>query len=187
MMASLGTLFNKTQKRLLTLLFVNPEESFYTNELVRAVGTGTSTVTKELKRFNTMGLFATKKVGNQIHYQANQDCPVYEEMKSLVRKTFGVTDSFKEALAPISNKINKAFIYGSFADGTENSVSDIDLMVVSDQLTYTDVIDHIDHLSEDLMRTINPTLYTTNEFNDRLNKKHYFLSKVMKRPRIDLI
>ncbi len=186
-MSTLGHIFNKTQRRLMTLLFTNPNESFYTTELVQLVGTGTSTVTNELKQFRKSGILTTKKVGNQIHYQANTNSPIYRELKSLVRKTFGVTESFKEALYPIHDKIDKAFIYGSFANGTENAESDIDLMVITDKLRWEDVIDHIDYLGEELMRNINPTIYTKAEFKEKLDNDHYFISKVMDRPQIELI
>ncbi len=186
-MATLDHIFNKTQRRLMSLLFMNPDKSFYTNELIQLIGTGTSTVTNELKQFRESGILAIEKKGNQIHYQVNVNSPIYPELKNLVKKTFGLTELFKEALSPVRDKINKAFIYGSFASGTENAQSDIDLMIVTDQLSWEQVIDHIDGLDEEIMRNINPTIYSTKEFNEKLDHDHYFISKVMSRPQIELI
>ena len=186
-MATLDHVFNKTQRRILTLIFNNLGESFYTNELIRMVDTGSNAVCKELKRFKKSGILTADKRGNQVHYQANQNSPIYKELYSLIRKTFGISEPFKEALLPIKDKIERAFIYGSFASGTENAESDIDLMVVTDELKWEEIIDHVDHLSEELMRSINPTIYNTKEFNERLSSDHYFIKKVMARPHIELI
>ncbi|MCY4420858.1 MAG: nucleotidyltransferase domain-containing protein [Gammaproteobacteria bacterium] len=186
-MATLDHVFNKTQRRILTLIFNNPGESFYTNELIRMVDTGSNAVSKELKRFKQSGILTAEKRGNQVHYQANQNSPIYKELYSLIRKTFGISEPFKEALLPIKDKIERAFIYGSFASGTENAESDVDLMVVTDELKWEEIIDHVDHLSGELMRSINPTLYTTTEFSERLSSDHYFIRKVMDRPRIELV
>ena len=61
------------------------------------------------------GLLVTFRQGNQQHYRANTESPVYQELLSIVRKTFGVADVIREALEPLDSSIQLAFVYGSMA------------------------------------------------------------------------
>jgi uncharacterized protein len=67
--------------------------------------------------------------GRQTYFQANPRSPIFEELRGLVRKTFGLTYVLQEALEPIADRIDLAFVFGSVANGTEDSSSDVDLMV----------------------------------------------------------
>jgi hypothetical protein len=128
-------LFTKTQQQLLRLLFGQPEKSFYSKELVDRAEIGTGTVLRELEKRSKAGLVTVKKIGNQKHYQATPASPVFEELKGIVRKTFGLADSMRRALEQFKEIIKVAFIYGSVAKKSDTAGSDIDLMLISDQLT----------------------------------------------------
>ncbi len=88
-------LFTATQQRVLGLLFGEPDRSFYTSELIGRLGAGSGAVQRELKRLAESGLVTVKRIGNQKHYQANPDSPVFEELCGLVRKTVGLAGSGK--------------------------------------------------------------------------------------------
>lgn len=128
-------LFTKTQQQVLRLLFGQPGRSFYANEIVRYAGLGISTVQRELARLSEVGLLSVTRQGNQKHYQANVASPIFEELRGIVVKTFGVADVLKEALLPMADKIQLAFIYGSVAKGSDTAESDIDLMLIADRLS----------------------------------------------------
>ena len=177
-------LFTKTQQKVLGLLFAKPDKSFYTNEIMRWASMGRGTVSRELNRLVAAGLLTATRGGNQIHYQANPDCPVYNEMVSIVRKTFGVADGIRLALEPLDEQIDLAFIYGSIARGTDTKSSDIDLMLVGDELSYGDVTEVLLPLEEMLQRSINPTIFNKQDFIAKLNAGSSFLSRVMEQPKI---
>ena len=132
-------LFAKTQRRVLGLLFGNPDRSFFANEIVRHAESGIGAVRRELAALEAAGLVTAKRIGNQKHYQANRAAPIFEELRGIVVKTFGVADVLREALAPLAAKIRAAFIYGSIAKGSDTATSDIDLMVISDEVAYADL------------------------------------------------
>lgn len=177
-------LFTKTQQRVLGLLFGTPEQTFYLNEIVRLAGVGKGTVNRELIRMQESGLLTVTRIGNQNHFQANKQCPIYDELKGIVRKTFGIADVIHYALLPIEEKIDYAFVYGSIAKGEDNADSDIDLMVVSGSLSYADVMNVLIGTEQSLGRTVNPSIYTARQIKDKLKSKDSFISRVMKQDKL---
>ncbi len=180
-------LFTKTQQQLLRLLFGQTEKSFYTKELVALAGIGTGTVLRELEKLSDAGLLTVKKIGNQKHFQANPSTPIFEELKLIVRKTFGLADPLRNALVQFKDVISVAFIYGSIAKGTESAESDIDIMLISDQVTYPDLLTVFAELEAQLGRQINPTIYTGQELKNKLSSSNSFITRVIEQPKIFLI
>lgn len=181
------SLFPKARQRVLALLFGSPDRVFYTNEVIKLAASGTGAVQRELARLESSGLIFSKEVGNQTHYQANRSSPVFAEIRSLVTKTFGVADLLRHALSSRSAQIEKAFIFGSVASGEDTSVSDLDLMIVSEALSYPDLFAELESAEERLGRKINPTIYTPSEFARRITEGNSFVQRVMERPKIWLI
>lgn len=180
-------LFTKTQQRVLGLLFGNAERSYYTNEIVRFAEAGIGAVQRELQRLEAAGLVTSEKIGNQKHYQANREAPIFEELRGIVVKTFGVRDRLREALEPIRENIDQAFIYGSVARGKDTARSDIDLMVIADNIDYAELISVLSKAEAGLGRPVNPTLYTRAELDRKLAMDSGFLLRVMNEPRVFVI
>lgn len=177
-------LFSKTQRQVLGLLFGNPGRSFYANEVVRHAGVGIGTVQRELTKLAAAGLLTVTERGNQKHYQANRDAPIFDELRGIVLKTFGVADVLREALAPLGEKIQVAFIYGSVAKGSDTADSDIDLMLIGQGLSYPDVVGVLSEPEARLGRAVNPTIYKPEEFRGKLEEKNAFLSRVVAQEKI---
>ncbi len=182
---SLATaLFTRTQQQLLSLLFGQPQRSFYLRELIERAGIGRGTVQRELEKMTTAELISVKKIGNQKHYQANPQCPIYEELSSIVRKTFGIVDVIRRALLPIDKDIDYAFVYGSIAKGTENAKSDIDLMLIGNKLNYGEVMNLLIPVEGKLGRPVNPSIYTAKQIRDKLKSKNSFISRLIKQDKL---
>jgi len=183
--SSIGdALFTKTQQRVLGLLYSKPEQSFYLNEIVRLAGMGKGAVSRELAKLTKAGLLTIMRRGNQSHYQANTDNPIFNELKVIVQKTFGVVDVLKTTLAMLLPDLELAFIYGSLAKGSEHASSDIDVLLVGDGLSYGEVMALLDSAEQMLGRTINPTLYSYEDFVMRVNAKQSFITRVMEQPKL---
>lgn len=177
-------LFTATQQKVLGLLYLHPDRSFYTREILRSTGMGVATIKRELARMELAGILTFKRLGNQHHYQANPDCPIYEELLAIVRNTFGVADVLRDALGPIKESLVFAFVYGSIAKGNEKTGSDIDLMLIGHDLSYAGSIDLLIPAEEKLKRPINPTIYSLADFQKKMNQKNNFLTKVMRQKKI---
>ena len=187
MMSQLGdALFTTTQQKVLGLLYAQPEKSFYTKEILRLTGMGVATIKRELDRMLAAGILHMTKIGNQHHYQANPECPIYHELIGIVKKTFGITDVLRSALMPLSDHIDWAFIFGSVASGKETTGSDIDLMIICD-VGFSDVVSALYPAQEALGREINPKIYSKAEWTQMKKNKDAFINDVLAKPGINVI
>lgn len=172
-------LFTTTQQRVLALLFGQPSRSFFASELIELTASGSGAVQRELKRLVSSGLLTVRRIGKQKHYQANPDSPVFAELRGLVLKTVAMVEPIRQALEPLANQIALAVIYGSVAKGADTAASDIDLLIVADQLTLEDVYSALAPVEKDLHRKISPALYPSKEFADRKAAGNAFLTGVL--------
>ena len=173
-----------TQQRVLALLFGQPERSYYATELIGLVGAGSGAVQRELARLEASGLVTAHRLGARKHYQANPDSPVFEELTGVVRKTVGLAEPLRSALSGFAARISAAFVYGSVAKRKDTAASDIDLMVVSDGLTYADVFAALEPVAAKLGRTVNPTVYSRREFAKRRRDGSAFVTRVLAQPKL---
>ena len=172
-------LFTTTQQRVLSLLFGQPSRSFFASELIELTGSGSGAVQRELQRLVSSGLVTVTRVGRQKHHQANPDSPVFEELHGLVLKTVAMAEPIRQALESLDQRIALALVYGSVAKGTDTAASDIDLLVVSDQVMLEDIYSALAPVETKLGRKFAPTLYTTREFAERKASGSAFLTRVL--------
>jgi len=182
-----NALFTKTQQKVLGLLFGQPDKSFYTNEILRRSGIGRGTVSRELERLTNAGLITMTRSGNQCHYQANAESPIFPELLGIIKKTVGLLDVITDALLPVVGQINLAFIYGSIAKDEETASSDVDLMIVSDQLSYTELMELLANAQSAIGRPINPTLFTLKEVKAKISAQNAFLTRVFAQPKLWIV
>lgn len=182
-----NALFSGTKQRVLGILYGQPKRSFYANELISLAASGSGAVQRELATLASSGLVTVKSVGNQKHYQANPDSPIFTELCSIIQKTTGLADPLRDALAPISAQITAAFVYGSVAKKTDTASSDIDLMLISNEIGYGELFSALEEASAILGRPVNPTILTQEEFAKRLADQESFLTRVMEQPKIWII
>lgn len=179
-------LFPKVRQRVLAALFGQPERSFYTKELMRLADSGIGAVQRELAALEGCGLITSRREGNQKHYQANPNSPIYGELRGLITKSFGITDTLRQALEPLSDRITLALLYGSMASGEDHAGSDADVLIIADDLTLEDVFGALASAEQSIGRTINPTVYTKEEFRKRRDAGNPFISRLLSRPYVIL-
>ncbi|MGH8623554.1 MAG: nucleotidyltransferase domain-containing protein [Burkholderiales bacterium] len=180
-------LFSPVQQRVLGLLFGQPQRRFQSAEVIRLARSGTGAVHRFLTQLAAVGLITVTRSGNQKHYQANRASPVFPELHRLIVKTVGVVGPLRQALAPKASKIHAAFVYGSVAKRTETAGSDIDLMVITDVLTYPDVFQAVQSAERLLARPVNPTVMTLVEWRTKRARGGSFAARVAQRPRLFVI
>ncbi len=180
-------LFSPVQQRVLALLFGQPERSFRSTEVIALAGSGTGAAHRQLVRLADSGLVTATRVGNQKHYQANRDSPVFAELHGLVVKTIGLVGPLEKALAALREHVHAAFVYGSIAKGTDTARSDIDVMVISDDLAYADLYSALQDAEATLQRPVHVSLSTAEEWKRKLAAGNPFVTKVQAQPKIHLI
>lgn len=174
------------RRKVLSLLLLNPERRLHVREIARLTGTTAGTLNKELRRLQEAGLLESERVGNQVRYSANRGHPIYPELAGILRKSVGLADVLIEALAPLADRIEAAFVFGSMARGTESADSDIDLLIVG-AVEFGSVVDALQAAQQLLARDINPKVYSLREWRSMLRSGDSFAAEVMARPRILLI
>jgi predicted nucleotidyltransferase len=179
-------LFTETQQKVLGLLDGQPERSFYIKEILRLTGMGVATIKRELDRMLAAGILRMTRIGNQHHYQANPQCPIYGELLGIVKKTFGVAEVIRRALEPLAHQIDRAFVFGSVASGKETAASDIDLLIIG-EVGFAEVVGALHPVQETLGREVNPKIYRREEWNRMKHAKDAFVTEVMTKPRMDVI
>ena len=181
-----NALFTVTQQKVLSLLFTQPDKSFYVKEILRLTGMGVATIKRELDRMRAAGILRMTKIGNQHHYQANPDCPIYLELSGLIKKTSGIVGTINSALSEMSDQVDWAFIYGSVASDKETVDSDIDLMIIGD-ITFSQVVNLLYPVQKTLSREINPKIYSREEWIQMKTSKNTFVKELLLKPRLDVI
>lgn len=179
-------LFKDYRRRVLALLLLNPDKRYHVREIARITGTVAGTLHKELARLAGAGILARQNVGNQVQYFADKNCPIFEELASILRKTSGLVEVLANALVPLEEKIAVALVFGSMANARETSSSDVDLLVIGD-IDFVDVVKVIYPCQDRLQREINPKVYTQKEWKRLLAKKNSFSKEVMKQPKLFII
>ena len=180
-------LFTTTQQKVLGLIFGKPDRSFYANEIARWAQVGKGSLMRELDRLQRAGVLTMSRLGNQTHYQANAQCPIYQELLGIVRKTFGIADPLRLALAPFAEQLTWAFVYGSIAKNQANASSDIDLMLIGEGLHYSEVMERLMPMEEQLGRPLNPTLYTPDDWAGKLAAGNNFVLQVAQQEKINVL
>ncbi len=182
-----AALFTPVQQRVLGLLFGQPERRFQSAELIRLVDAGTGAVHRQLKRLAEAGLVEVTSVGNQKHYQARRDTPFFADLHGLVVKTVGLVEPLRSSLAPLEEEIRAAFVYGSTAKGSDSAQSDIDIMVISDVLTYPEVYEALQPAEAILSRSVDPTVMTLDSWKQSLTRGEPFPGRLAEQPKLFLV
>jgi len=178
-------LFPEYRRRVLGLLLLKPDDALHGREIARRTGLSPGTITRELGKLAEVGLLKREKRGNQQVYSADTSAPIFTELASILRKTSGLADVLVQALGPLAARIHVAFVFGSVAQGRENSGSDIDVMLIGD-VTFREVVEAFHPTQATLGREVNPKVLSASEFAAK-KAIDLFLADVMAKPKLFLI
>ena len=179
-------LFGAYRRQILALLLLRPDENFHVREIGRLTGVPAGSLHRELKLLCDAGLLLRSVAGNQVRYQLDRTCPIQEELAGIFRKTSGLTDVLREALAPIAGKIRVALIFGSMARGKAHATSDVDVLVVG-SASFAAVVAALSRAGERLRRAVNPVVMTRTAFATKLANRDRFMARVAREPKMFLI
>jgi predicted nucleotidyltransferase len=186
-MSLASALFSDSQSKVYRWLFGQPDRSYHLSELRRLTGLGSASLQRELNRLASAGLIRSEHRGNMRYFQAHAQSPVYAELVALTRKTLGVVPVLQEALAPLLPKLQAAWVYGSVARETDTAQSDVDVMLVGNDLLLGEVLELLLSAEAHLGRKINPNCYTVEAFEQRRLEPDSFINRVLSQPVLPLI
>lgn len=179
-------LFGQIRGGVLALLYSQTDKPFYVRQIARRLNASVGAVQRELEKLAKVGLLLRTTVGNHVFYKVDERNPVFSEMRALVGKTVGIFSILHSALQPLSEQISIAFVYGSVARQEETSASDVDVMIIG-KIKLDDVLACLPQMESGLSRTVNPTVYSVQEFKRRLLAGNHFLNAVLNGKKVFLI
>lgn len=179
-------LFGAYRRQILALLLLHPNESFYVREIARLTNVPAGSLHRELKLLTASGLLLRSQAGNQVRYQVDLSCPIQEELAGIFRKTAGMADVLREALAGLESKIRVAWVFGSVAQGKARTASDVDVLVVG-SCSFAAVVEALNPAGERLRRQVNPVVMTKSAFESKLASRDRFIARIVREPKIFLI
>ena len=183
--ATLAAILSPTRQAILTALFLRPEKEWYLTELASALGTGPSSLQREVDALVRVGILERRVDGRRSYLRAGRDSPIFPELRGLIEKTSGIVPLLLAAVGG-ARGLKAAFIYGSLARGEETAGSDVDLMVIG-SVSSMNLSVKLRSVERVLGRQINPTVFSLDEFADRLAQKNHFLRTVMRGRKIMLV
>ena len=172
------------QLRVLAILFGRPDRSFHAAEIIKLAASGSGAVQRELQRLADVKILNVEMSGNRKLYSVNRQSPVFEELHSLVRKTAGMAEPIRAALTPFADRIDAAFVYGSVAKATDTAKSDIDLMIITDDVTYGEIFKSLQDAETVLHRPISPNIMTLQDWRRKREKKNSFVTRIVDQPHL---
>lgn len=180
------SLFSEVQLKVLALLFGQPNRKFQMSEIISLANSGVGAVHRIIMRLVKSGLVNKDMIGRSKFYHANAESPVFQEIFGIVIKTVGLTTPLQSASAPYMNSICSAFIYGSIARGTDSASSDIDIMIIGEELRYTDILNAMQPVEIDIKRTISVKILSRKEWKSKVEGQNPFVARVLNQPKIFL-
>ena len=141
-----GIISSKTRIKLLTRFFFNPKTRAYLRELAKDFNVSTNSVREELNQLSKTNLLKSERNGRQVYYTANQEHPLFPELKSMVSKVMGI-DQVIDGIANRLGDLDLAFVIDDYAEGKDSGI--IDLLLVGDVDHY-----HLNDLSRKTERYI---------------------------------
>ena len=176
-------MFSPYRRQVLATLFLRPDERFHVRELERMTGVSAGSLHRELKAMAESGLLLREKVGNQVFYQANAHCSIYEELAAIFRKTIGLTSLLQDALSGFGDSIRVAFVFGSMASGRQSAGSDLDICVLG-EVSLLEIVTALSAVQETVRREVNPVVMTTKKFSNLAAKDDRFVTRVLSEPKL---
>jgi len=177
-------LFSRVQRRVLAILFGHPDRSFSASDIIKLAASGSGAVQRELQRLADVKILNVETSGNRKLYSVNRQSPVFEELHGLIRKTVGLIEPIRTALTPLADRIDAAFVYGSVAKATDTATSDIDLMIITDDVTYGELFKSLQEAEAVLRRSVNPNVMTLREWRRKREEQSSFVTRIVNQPHL---
>jgi len=182
-----NALFSQVQLRVLGLFMGQPSRSYQVREVIKLVGSGRGAVQREIQKLTAAGILNVSTVGTRKVYQANPQSPIHDELRGIILKTVGLLEPLRKALKTFAQNIDLAFVYGSIAKGKDTAKSDIDLMIIGNEIAYSEIYGALEKAERSLLRPINPSLMSRVEWKKKISNKNSFVSKILQQPKLFVI
>jgi predicted nucleotidyltransferase len=182
----IDALMSRTTQALLGATVLQPERWWYLSDLAKHLRRRPSSLQRPLAALVSAGILSRRKEGNRVYFRANPDCPFLPELQGLMAKTVGLVDVIRDALSPLADRLEVAFIYGSVAKAGEHAASDVDLIVVG-SLGLAELSPVLEGAESRLGRPVSANVYSPEEFAEKLAAGSHFLCSVLDKEKLFVV
>jgi predicted nucleotidyltransferase len=182
----LGALISATKQKILGATLLEPEREWYLVELARHLRVRPSSLQRELKVLSDAGILQHRRDGNRAYFKADRNCPIFADLAHMLLKTVAVGEVLRARLERLRDRLDIALVYGSMADSSERSHSDIDLLVVG-AVPLSELVPSLRAAEKELGRPINPTVYTRRDFAKRSKAGDHFTTSILEKEPLFII
>jgi predicted transcriptional regulator len=159
-----GLISSKTRIKLLVRFFFNPETRSYLRELSKEFSVSTNSVREELNQLRKTNLLKSQKDGRQVFYMANEEHPLFKELKSMVGKVMGI-DQVIDGIVNRLGDLEKAYLIDDYAEGKDTGIIDLILVGNIDQYHLSDLSRKTERY---IKRKIRSLVVSRNEYKELL-------------------
>jgi predicted nucleotidyltransferase len=181
----LDALMPPTRQGVLVATLLLPGKWWYLSELAGHLGTGASSLQREIEALVRAGILERRVDGRRSYVKVNENSPTFPELHGLMEKTAGIIPLLTKEIVRFNNKIKWSFVYGSMARGEEDAASDVDVMLIGEVSTM-EIVPAFRRVENVIGRPINETIFSERDFRDSLKKKNHFLRTVLRSDKIML-
>lgn len=185
-MISLDFLLPEYRQRVLGLLLLHPQTRYHVREIARLTNTAAGSLHRELSKLAKAQVLLRQVSGNQVYYQANINFLIFNELANILRKTSDLVGSLTNALTPLAERIEVAFVFGSMARGTESFGSDVDLMIIG-KISFSEAVTALYNVQTIIGREINPRVYSRTEWKKLIKNKNAFIEEILSKQKLFII
>lgn len=176
---------SKIRQRILALIMDAPERRLHLRAIARAVGTSAGTAARELGRLEDVGLVRRTREGNQVYFEARPNQPLFGQIRDVVRQVAGAPYILRKHLAGLAG-VERAVIFGSYADGRLKPDSDVDLLILGDP-DRDELTERLEMAGLEINRPVNEVVMSQIEFDARLARGDRLVESIDRSPSIDVV
>jgi predicted nucleotidyltransferase len=173
------------RRAILAMLLDAPDRRLHLRAVARAVGTSPGTAARELGRLEDAGIIRRTREGNQVYFQARPDQPKFGELRALVRETIGAPSIVRRHLAGLAG-VDRAMIFGSYARGTIDADSDVDVLIIGDP-DRDALTESLEMAGLEIGRPVNEVVMTPSELDERRARGDRFVESIEAGPVIEVL
>ena len=166
-----GLISSKTRIKLLVRFFFNPMTRAYLRELAKDFNVSTNAVREELNQLTKTNLLTSQKNGRSVYYKANQDHPLFPELRSMVSKVMGL-DQVIDGIVTRLGDLEAAYLLDDYAEGKDTGIIDLLLVGKINEHQLSDLSRKTERYVKRKIRTL---VLSRKEYDD-------FLPELEKRP-----
>ncbi|MBN2016351.1 hypothetical protein JW766_06005 [Candidatus Dojkabacteria bacterium] len=176
---------SKVRIKIIRLFFLHPDVPYHIRGVVREISEEINAVRRELLRLEQIKLLKSERKGNRLYFILQDSFPFYNELLSMVYKTFGLGGEIIRCQKELGD-IQFALLTKAYTKGIKMAMSDIDLVLVG-RVNIQSLTAAVQRAERQTGREINYTVLKESEFVLRKKRRDSFVLSMLQGSKVMLI